>query len=70
MFNNWGDVYESDESWRQLKVGDRAKVKPSVPSYAGRIGTITEIDEATGSATVKFKDDAEMSYDIDMLMKP
>lgn len=70
MFNSWGDVYESDESQRRLKVGDQAKVKPSVPSYAGRIGTITEIDEATGSVIVKFKDDATMSYDIDILMKP
>lgn len=69
-FNSWGDPYTEDYSWRDLKVGDRAQVKPSVPVTGRKVGTLTKIDEATDTYTIKFDDGAEMSYDADMLMKP
>lgn len=54
-----------DESWRNLKVGDKAKVRRDCPIRPGQIGVLKDIKD--GTYLVRFDDGQEVGFDGDML---
>lgn len=66
--DQWGDLQAEDTSWRDLKVGDSARVKATCAPFAGRVGTLTMITD-TGDYLVDFGNSLVCGYDGDMLIK-
>ena len=64
----WGDPYDDDSTWMELKAGDRARVKPHVPVYGGWYGTLKSITD--GDYQMEFEGGDTMTFDGDMLLKP
>lgn len=61
--------YPEPEPSGELKIGDKVCAAADVPFYQGRIGTLIEIDDPTGSYTVQFSDGSHWSCDSDMLRR-
>jgi len=66
--HQWGDVYADDNSWQELKPGDRVKVKTSVAVTGSTYGKLVSISE-DGTYTVLLDSNLEMGFDGDMLVK-
>lgn len=63
--HQWGDPH-MDEPQYLFKIGDRARVRFSIPSYANRVGKVTSVEDGV---TLEFDDGSTMTYDDDMLVK-
>jgi hypothetical protein len=64
-FMQWGDPYEGQQE-EKFEIGDTVRVKPSVPSYSGRLGKVIDLKYG---CLVEFSDGTKHEYDEDMLIK-